>query len=289
MMLTQNAVLPYFDAGLALIPIVPGTKRPLVKWTEYQAQPPDIITLINWAQRWPGASWACILGPASGGLAVLDFDDLASYTAWRERYPDLAQAAPTVATARGRHVYVQVDTPTARMTNYEGEVKGRGGYVLLPPSLHPSGRRYAWLHGDLSRYIPRLESLAEAGITVALPERPAATRTWQPPTHSRQPDLLKPCAAAVLRGTTPEGRRNNTAWRLALHLRAEGWSRDAALRMMTTWAWRSGTPLRELAATVDSAYRPDRQPSHGCHSDELASYCDLRCPLARYLEVHHAG
>lgn len=288
-MITRDAALAYADAGLAIIPIAPGTKRPLVKWAEYRDQAPNISTLAAWTRRWPAASWACILGPASGGLAVLDFDAPASYAAWSERCPDLAQAAPTVATARGRHVYLQVAAPTARMANYAGEVKGRGGYVLLPPSLHPSGRRYTWLHGDLSRYVPRLDSLAEAGIVVAFSERPAAPPAWQPPARSRRPELLKPCAAAVLRGTTLEGQRNDTAWRLALHLRAEGWSHDAALHLLTPWAERSGTPARELAATVGSAYRPDRLPSHGCRSAELSPYCHPSCPLARYLEVRHAA
>lgn len=273
----------YIDAGLALIPLRPRDKQPLVKWRKFRERPPDRRLVGAWLRRWPRANWGVILGPVSGNLVALDFDDLSSYERWARDWPDLAQAAPTTATRRGRHVYLM--TPgqrTARMTNFNGEVKGAGGYTLLPPSIHPSGARYCWLHGDVTRYVPRVGDLDEIGIELQQPSE------WKLPAWNlrpgRTPRALKPCAAAVLTGATPEGQRNWTAWRLALHLRSEGWSEAAALYLMAPWAERSGTPAVELARTVGSAYRPDRLPGHGCRSPELSPFCDSTCTLARFLE-----
>ena len=57
-------------------------------------------------------------------------------------------ASVEVITARGRHLYFR--TPEVPVRNTASKIapgidtRGDGGYVLAPPSIHPSGRRYAW-------------------------------------------------------------------------------------------------------------------------------------------------
>jgi hypothetical protein len=274
--------LDYHDAGLAVIPLQRQSKRPLVRWSEYQTTPPDRDLVQSWARRWPGCNWAVLLGPPSSGLLALDFDDAVSYARWAAAWPDVAQAAPTAATARGAHVYLvgPAGQRTVSMENYAGEVKGAGGYVLLPPSIHPSGAVYRWRHGDVTAYVPDFDDLRQIGIYAKQPERRVISdRAFD---TGRTPARLKSCAAAVIGDTTPEGQRNATAWRLALHLRSEGWSEAAALYLLAGWAARSGTPEVELARTVGSAYRENRTPGHGCNSPELSPFCNPACPLARF-------
>lgn len=281
--------LDYHDAGLAVIPLWRKSKRPLVAWSEFQTTPPDRDTVTTWARRWPGCNWAVILGPPSAGLIALDFDDAASYARWAAAWPDVAQAAPTAATRRGAHVYLvgPAGQRTASMENYAGEVKGAGGYVLLPPSIHPSGAVYQWRHGDLARYVPDIDDLRQIGIHIKAPAVQRAPSGRAFPTN-RTPARLKPCAAAVIGGATAAGQRNVTAWRLALHLRSEGWSEAGALHILAGWWDRStiaGDGVRhdvELARTVGSAYRGDRSPGHGCNSPELSPFCNPACPLARF-------
>jgi hypothetical protein len=228
------------------------------------------------------------LGPPSAGLIALDFDDAASYARWAAAWPDVAQAAPTAGTARGAHVYLvgPAGQRTVKLENYAGEVKGAGGYVLLPPSLHPSGAVYRWLHGDVARYVPDVDDLRQIGIHAKAPERrELPARAFD---AGRTPSRLKPCAAAVIGGATAEGQRNVTAWRLALHLRSEGWSEAGALHIMAGWWDRSSVAGDgrqrdvELARTVGSAYAGNRSPGHGCRSAELSPFCNPACPLARF-------
>lgn len=281
--------LNYHDAGLAVIPLAAKSKRPLVRWSEYQTNPPERDLVTDWAGRYRGCNWAVLLGPPSAGLIALDFDDAASYARWTAVWPDVAQAAPTVNTARGAHVYLvgPAGQRTASMENYAGEVKGAGGYVLLPPSIHPSGAVYRWRHGDLARYVPDVDDLRQIGIEVNTPAAQRAPNGRAFPTN-RAPARLKACAAAVIGGATPTGQRNVTAWRLALHLRSEGWSEAGALHILAGWWQRStvaGDAVRrdvELARTVGSAYAGHRTPGHGCNSPELSPYCNPACPLARF-------
>ena len=51
-------------------------------------------------------------------------------------------------TGKGRHVWFRINGSPIRnsaSTIAPGiDVRGDGGYVLAPPSIHPSGKAYAW-------------------------------------------------------------------------------------------------------------------------------------------------
>src|SRR5262249_32485279 len=83
------------------------------------------------------------------------------------------------------------------------DVRGKGGYVLLPPSLHISGRRYAWESGLKEKGIG-LAPLPD-WVIAALAEPKAsevALRNW------------RELAAA----TVAEGARNTSIAKFAGHL-----------------------------------------------------------------------
>jgi len=113
-----------------------------------------------------------VLGSVSGGLVCRDFDAMAAFEAWAAEYPALAKELPTVETGRpGRHVYCRADVDQVRQASRtgggiidlgDGELRGSGGYCLVPPSRHPSGHNYRWLV-PLKAPIPHLD-LASCGF-----------------------------------------------------------------------------------------------------------------------------
>ncbi len=72
-----------------------------------------------------------------------DFDDLAEYHRWAKVREDLAERLPTSITSGGRHVYFRGNFVGIQYIA-GGELRGKGGYAILPPSKHPEGRVYTW-------------------------------------------------------------------------------------------------------------------------------------------------
>ncbi len=144
----ELAALEYAKRGWALVPVKPGTKVPHAEllpkdrsgkasWKQLALRPASEAEIVSWFERDPDANVAVICGEPSGGLVVLDFD----------REPaepvDLPPTAVAV-TARGRHLYFRARDPVKTTRRFWGEIKGEGGYVLLPPSWHETGVRYEW-------------------------------------------------------------------------------------------------------------------------------------------------
>jgi hypothetical protein len=108
---------------------------------------PDVIR--GWWQQNPTLNVAVACGKASG-IFVIDVDGDGAEAALRQIENLHGALPPTVEaiTARGRHLYFE--WPGRPVPNSAGKIapgidtRGEGGYVLSPPSIHPSGRRYAW-------------------------------------------------------------------------------------------------------------------------------------------------
>jgi putative DNA primase/helicase len=122
--------------------------------------------LANWFGQGK-ANIGIVTGLVSGGLVVLDFDTDADlyYRRWRRLVGPLARKLPLAVTGKGYHVYVrtEVSFPNRKLAyNSEKrvliETRGEGGYIIAPPSLHPSGRRYKWCQG--SGRIPQVTDAA---------------------------------------------------------------------------------------------------------------------------------
>lgn len=144
-------------AGVAVIPLRPGTKRPLYATggghldgalRNPQAVLDEAANLI--AKYGEPHGWGIVTGRL---LVVLDLDgDTAAhwFNEFVEQHPEVAAWASStvrVRTALGIHLYGTVPdgAPVHNSAGKLGpgvDVRGAGGYVVAPGTRHPSGTRY---------------------------------------------------------------------------------------------------------------------------------------------------
>jgi len=158
------------------VPLLPGWSRP----DGTGAATTDADTIRAWWARWPGAGVGIATGPASN-LAVLDVDPRNGGTESLGRLEERHGALPgtivslTGGSGSGFHLYYR--SPDRKVTSRANalgvglDVKGHGGMIVAPPSVHPdTGRPYAWLGGCWRDELPVWpEALLEQG-------RPAVVR-----------------------------------------------------------------------------------------------------------------
>jgi hypothetical protein len=121
-------------------------------------------------KSWWTAHPAANIGLTTGvSFDVIDLDGEAAVDALEEALAGKQQLrGPVVATGHGFHWYVKPTGLRNRAGVLPGvDFRGRGGYVVGPPSRHPDGRRYRWIN-------PMLDELAAAPawfLELLAPER----------------------------------------------------------------------------------------------------------------------
>jgi hypothetical protein len=143
----RAAALRYAGHGIPVFPIRPGTKKPLTRHGVYDATA-DPDQVWRYWRRWPMASIGVACGPESGWL-VVDVDGPEGEASWArlEAEHGPAPTLTSITPRPGRHLIYQYP-PEAEIGCPELgprlDCRGRGGYVLVPPSVHPSGQPYRW-------------------------------------------------------------------------------------------------------------------------------------------------
>jgi hypothetical protein len=135
--------------GLHVFPCQPRDKRPATT-NGVKAATADLDMIRRWWQQDPQFNIAIATGKPSG-IFVIDIDGIDAEGELRKLEAQHGTALPPtieIITARGRHAWFKMPNTTIR--NSAGklapglDIRATGGYVLAPPSVHPSGRRYEW-------------------------------------------------------------------------------------------------------------------------------------------------
>jgi len=143
-----ESALRYLELGFSVIPIIPGQKKPMVKWETFQKQKATKTQVVSWWSATPNANVGIITGEISN-LFVVDIDTDEGHQNLLEYGFDTI-VTPTVKTPRGgQHLYFQYPQGT-NITIGAGKIRGtdfrgNGGYVVAPPSVNGDGTSYEWL------------------------------------------------------------------------------------------------------------------------------------------------
>ena len=100
-----------------------GTKKPTCSGRSTRQSRATEARLTKWFGNGQDVGLAVVFGPVSGGLVCRDFDTMEGYERWAADHPDLAKTLPTVATARGRHVYCRANHRGIKKLD-DGELRG---------------------------------------------------------------------------------------------------------------------------------------------------------------------
>ncbi|MDR1856821.1 MAG: bifunctional DNA primase/polymerase [Desulfovibrio sp.] len=140
-----DAALVYAWAGISVFPCGPD-KKPLIKGGFKKATTEGYVLREWWGQH----KGAMIGVPTGGTFWVLDLDGeegAASFETLSAEHGPLP-ATWTVSTPRGRHFYFLTPPDGKGPRNSAGriapgvDVRGRGGYVIGPPSENAQGQKY---------------------------------------------------------------------------------------------------------------------------------------------------
>lgn len=170
----------------------------------------------RWWEMWPDANIGIATGPVSN-LVVLDEDTYkgGDIHTLEQAYTSLPETVEQHTGGGGRQFFYT--HPGARIKNSVEDlgtgldIRGDGGYVIVPPSLHRSGKRYQWeiIHDPADTALARLPEWLQA----------LCSESSERPTRA-----TKPLEADT---PIPEGQRNDHLFRLGCSMRARGFAEAA--------------------------------------------------------------
>lgn len=141
-------------------------KRPALKrWKPYSESLPTETEIRRWWTDFPNFN----LGIATGAVSRVAVIDLDSAEALERMRGILPETPLRVITAKGEHWYYRhcgrfrVGN-RAKVGGLALDVRGSGGYVCCPPSLHWTGHRYSWVNEPTAEMLKELPTFDPSWI-----------------------------------------------------------------------------------------------------------------------------
>ncbi|MCC7045029.1 MAG: bifunctional DNA primase/polymerase [Acidobacteria bacterium] len=240
-----DQALALWRRGLSVIPVPRPDGRhdgkvPTIRWAEYQTRQPTEDEIRDWF-RVP-QNLAIITGAISN-LVVVDADSRVALR-WAVRH--LPYTPWQVRTSRGFHLYfrhpgvpirnrAKLDTRDGRIAV---DVRGDGGYVIGPGSVHASGAVYMeagdWTREDVPRSWPGL---------LQRPERPTRPTSVYSPVWRPTGDVVERARKYLAAIPRPEiGQGSDEATLYAACRLVRGFNLSEADAAALLWQWAGGRP-----------------------------------------------
>lgn len=292
---TLATALEYIERGWSVIPILPETKKPALKWMDYYKRQPTEEEVTDWWTRWPHAMIALVTGEVSG-VVVVDTDSPKAEEA-AAQYGFISPIQ--VKTRHGKHHYflhpkdgvwrgprvgsnsTGIDWPEVPGLDFRGD----GSYALLPPS-----KGYAWdiapgyaleeaptWDGWAPRVVPQVNTFDELDLSTVPLFAAEREREWD-----------RTAAIVAESGKLPTGMgngRNEKVMRHASECAKRGLFgkelADAVCEFMDTF-FVERLPEREWRATCRSMEEAEKRnhPDRVAEAAVEAKVADLLAPAA---------
>ncbi|MDA8086634.1 MAG: AAA family ATPase [Nitrospiraceae bacterium] len=219
--------------GFSIIPVVRGSKRPaLASWKEFQERRATDEKIKAWFGNGSRNGIGIVTGVISGIVVVdLDGPEAVAFAKAHDFPP-----TPLAKTGKGYHAYYRYSAGVRNFQKRDDlpgiDLRGDGGFVVAPPSVHASGHLYQWVEGKGLDDLP-------------LAELPSIIQAQRPEDKTPLVNLYK----GVARGS-----RNDALARLAGSWAKDGLPFDECLEMACAWNSLNNPPLprKEIERTIRS-------------------------------------
>lgn len=245
--------------GWSVLPVRPDEKRPYMNnWLKYTDERADEKAVKEWYKHLAGAGLGVVTGKVSG-IVVLDVESDCP-----RGIEDILTDYPTGKIARtgsgGYHLFFKYPDSEKHIQNRvrmaEGmDLRADGGFIVLPPTKHPSGNYYEWAEqGSMGDFPDELLKLSRNKTSSS-----TGGDKW---------------IADLLHGVG-KGSRDDSAARLAGYFFKNGMPVDIVEALLIDWNERNDPPLdlqdiRRIVGSVNRYYvdKPKRQQYTGIEFED---------------------
>lgn len=249
-----DAAIEYAKKGFAVFPLKYRDKVPLTR-NGCKDATTDAAQIKAWWQKYPNANIGLATGSVSQNVFVIDLDidedrgidGYHSLEDWQREHGDFPETWTAITGRGGYHLYYRGN---GRIKNRAGiidgvDIRGNGGYVVAPPSIHKNGRRYEW------EYSPDEFELAKADNNVM---------------YFLNHDDHRQSASFTMPNIVSAGQRNQMLFRFACMMQAKGASDQSVFAATMAENESSCSPPlteQEVRIIVSSATKYDKgKPIH---------------------------
>ena len=229
-----RAALALVSRDMAVFPCRQRSKLPATERGFLDASK-DPAIVERWWRSDPNYNIGVATGAVSTGLLAVDIDGVDAELELRKLEADHGALPPSVEviTGKGRHIWLRMpggrDLRCSASKLAPGiDTRGSGGYVLAPPSVHPTGRRYCWSVDSARTIAPAPDWLL---AELDAPARSTEGARSTPPTEWRE----------LIKGVS-EGKRDTSATKLAGYLLRRQVDALVVLELLHLWNEARCTP-----------------------------------------------
>ena len=249
-----EAAIEYAKKGFAVFPLKYRDKVPLTR-NGCKDATTDAAQIKAWWQKYPNANIGLATGSVSQNVFVIDLDidedrgidGYHSLEDWQREHGDFPETWTAITGRGGYHLYYRGN---GKIKNRAGiidgvDIRGNGGYVVAPPSIHKNGNRYEW------EYSPDEFEIAKADNNVE---------------YFLNHDDHRQSASFTMPNIVSAGQRNQMLFRFACMMQAKGASDQSVFAATMAENESSCSPPlteQEVRIIVSSATKYDKgKPIH---------------------------
>lgn len=213
----HRAAAGYVEHGLAVIPLkhgdkVPATVHGINDWSDNPGQ-----LDYWWGKCDPWFNVGIVTGQPSGGVFAIDLDvhdparsGIDTLREWETVHGRLPETWEQVTGSGGRQMFYRASRNVRNSANGDlgVDVRGDGGFVVAPPSIHPNGEPYEWSTSPDDCEIADANDLVWEFIDYVRPSSTSGEGEGSKPPFELPSDISK--------------NRNDTLFRYACSLREKG-------------------------------------------------------------------